>query len=310
MSDNSSEPKERRLRILNLLPLLAVAAGAVFFAYQRDLVPDVSVKQTYPDDTLPRPHRIEFGSPITGTEYEIYVQLPHGYFESDKRYPVFYVMPGRGGIAGHRQFVLPLLRQGDIPEAIFVGVDQLPQRGPSFFGISALGNGNTRTRDYTFVKKEGQETVTGGAPDFLAFFRDNIIPFIDATYRTLPGDRGLGGHSLEAHFVMFVAMTEPDLFQRYVVSSPALHATDFTMVDLEEDLAQRRNDLPISLYLSAGQLEEQNFLHGWQVMTDALERSDYTGFRFKSELHPERNHASVVTDAAHSGLIFVYANDS
>ena len=307
MSD--PEPRPSRRFLLNLVPLLAVAAAAAVFAYQQELVPDVFVKNTYPDETLPRPHWIQFGSPITDTDYDIFVQVPHGYYESDKRYPVFYVMPGRAGIGGHRRMALPLLREGNIPEAIFVGVDQRRRRQVSFFQFTLSGEPNTRTRDYTFLR-ESEDSVTGGAPDFLAFFRDNIIPFIDATYRTVPGDRGLGGHSLEAHFVLFVAMTEPELFQRYVVSSPAIHSTEFTLVDLEHDLSQRRDDLPISLYLSAGQLESQNFLHGWQVMTDALERTDYPSFRFKSELHNERDHNTVVTDASRNGLTFVFADGS
>ena len=296
MKETEEESAPRRA--FNLFPLLAVLGAAAIFVYQQDLVPDFLKTDEYPAETLPKVHRIEFASPLTDARYQLFIQVPHRYFNSDKRYPVFYVLNGRPAIFFHDQLVLPLLREEKIPEAIFVGIDRT--RSAGFFRTT------TRTLDHTFLEETAGFEKTGGADDFLSFLRDNVIPFIDATYRTIPGDRGLGGHSLEALFVMYVALTEPELFNYYHASSPSLFRADFAILELEEEIAGRRNDLPISLYLSVGELEYPSHVRGWEAMSDALAAREYPNFRFKSELHPQLDQAAVAIPAAHSGLTFIY----
>lgn len=305
MTETPPAETSRPLRVLNLLPLVAVAVAAGIFAYQQELVPDLLIKQSsYPAETLPRPQRTVFESPVTGARYNILVQPPHGYYESDKTYPVFYVLNGAAAITAHNALVLPLVREGKVPEAIFVGIDQNLPIENALFAI--ILRSNPGLRDYTFVKEDNARFDTGGAPEFLEFFRNNIIPYIDATYRTDPEDRGLGGYSLEGLFVMYAALTDPELFQRYVVLSPQLFRGKFAILELEEALAEQRDDLPISLYLSVGELESPDYRRGWAAMTDALLTRDYPSFRFKHEIHAQVDHGTAVLPGAHSGLAFVY----
>ncbi len=305
MTETPPAKPSRSFRGFNLIPLIVVAIVAGIFAYQQDLVPELRVKQnSYPDETLPRWQVTIFESPITGAEYEIYVQPPHGYYESDKTYPVFYALNGRWAISFHRRLVLPLMREGKIPEAIFVGIDQEPIASTPFSPTPA--NVNPRARDYTFVKESNVPYETGGAPEFLEFVRNNIVPYVDGTFRTDPEDRGLAGHSLAGLFVLYAALSDPELFQRFVALSPQLYRGDFAILDLEEKLAGRRDDLPISLYLSIGETEAPEFLRGWEAMTDALLTRDYPGFRFKHEMHAESGGDSAVIAAMHSGFAFVY----
>lgn len=311
MSETDHEESRGKLRILNFLPLLAVAAAAAIFAYQQELVPDIRVKQSsYPDDTLPRPQRVDFESPITGSLYEVYIQRPHGYDESDKRYPVFYALSGRAAISNHRKMVLPLLREGNIPEAIFVGIDHKQMlSSPMFARFSNVVN-SPRVRDYTFVKEENKLHETGGAPEFLAFLRDNIIPYIDGVYRTIPEDRGFGGYGLEGFFVMYTAFTEPELFQRYLALSPPLDRNDFAVLGLEENLAKQNRSFPISLYLSVGEMDSPGALRGWQSMTDTLLARDYLGFRFRHEMYTQTEEVNGFLESVHNGLTFVYETGS
>lgn len=309
MTETPPSETSRPLRVLNLLPLVAVAVAAGIFAYQQDLVPDLRAKRdSYPADTLPAPQHTLFESPITGARYNIWVQPPHGYNESDKTFPVFYVLNGAAAIAAHDQLVLPLVRDGKVPEAIFVGIDQVRSIGNPFFAGIVISD--PRLRDYTFFNEENARFETGGAPEFLEFFRDNIIPYIDATYRTIPEDRGLGGFSLEGLFVMYAALTDPGLFQRYVVLSPQLFRGDFAILELEEELARKRDDLPISLYLSIGDMESPDYRRGWEAMIDALLVRDYPNFRFKYEMHAQSDRNAAVLPGAHNGLAFVYESGS
>lgn len=292
-------PEERASRgLFNVFPLIAIAAAAGVFAYNQDLLPNFPTVDAYPADTLPRPQLIEFASPLNDAKYEIYVQLPHGYANSDKRYPVFYVLNGRPAVFFHDQLVLPLLREQKITEGITVGIDRPIAR--EFLSFT------TRTLDHTFLEGHGGMEKSGGADDFLAFLCDNLIPFIDATYRTVPDDRALGGHSLEALLVLYTALTAPEMFNRYHASSPWFHWADFAILDVERKTAEGRDDLPISLYVSVGELERPGYLHGLDEFTRALDAHGYPSLRLKSEVHPMLDQAGVAIPAAHHGLEFIY----
>jgi len=59
-----------------------------------------------------------------------------------------------------------------------------------------------------------------GADDFQNFIGHELLPFIDARYRTIPGDRTYFGHSLGGGFGLFTLFTRPELFKNYLISSP------------------------------------------------------------------------------------------
>lgn len=284
--------------IFAVLPLLAVAVAAGIFAYQQGLLPESWSPDPYPVETLPRVEVSEMTSNATGDKYYLFVQLPHGYPDSSERYPVFYVLNGGSAVRAHDTLVLPLMRQGQIPQAIFVGIGH-PRPRP-------FSTEQYRSRDLTIVPEEHLPYETGGAARFLSFIRNEVVPHIDATYRTDPADRGLGGHSLEGLFVLYTALNAPDLFQRYVASSPAISSGDYAILNVEEEIAETRSDLPISLYVSVGDTDYASFVLGWEQFTDQLRSRNYEGFRLKSEMLPDANHNTAVVPAAHHGLTYVY----
>lgn len=307
MTDTAPEESGGKLRILNFLPLLAVATAAAIFVYKQDLVSDLLEKLgSYPDDSLPSAHRVDFESPITGNQYEIYIQVPHGYNESDKRYPVFYSLDGRAFVSYHREIFLPLLRKGRVPETIVVGIDQRrPITPPRLSRFTDMFD-DPRMRDYTFVNEGIGNNMTGGAPEFLAFLRDDIIPYIDGLYRTIPEDRAFSGFGLGGLFVMYTAFTEPELFQRYVALDPSLHRNNFAILGLEEKLAEAGRNLPISLYLSVGEMASSSVQMGLESMTDALLTRDYRGFRFRHEMYTQNEERNGILESLQNGLTFVY----
>ncbi len=60
-----------------------------------------------------------------------------------------------------------------------------------------------------------------GADDFLRFIAEELIPLIDENYPTRRGDRTYFGHSLGGAFGLYTLFTKPELFGRFIVSSPA-----------------------------------------------------------------------------------------
>ena len=153
--------------------------------------------------TLPLGDTMTVQSKVLGREMTLVVRLPRGYQESAKRYPVVYMI----GSEYRSRFalfasVLDVLLSGDqIPAMILVGLD-LPE-----------GNG-------VLVPRNG-EGGTASADRHLAFLRSEVIPQIDAAYRTAPY-RLLYGASNSGMFVVYALLSQPESFNAYLASSPML----------------------------------------------------------------------------------------
>jgi predicted alpha/beta superfamily hydrolase len=89
----------------------------------------------------------------------------------------------------------------------------------------ALNTGDLRKHDFT--PAFGHEpNRTGGADAFLTVLRDELIPYAEAHLPIAPGERGLAGHSYAGLFAAYALTRAPDLFDRYLIMSPALWFDD------------------------------------------------------------------------------------
>lgn len=80
-----------------------------------------------------------------------------------------------------------------------------------------LNGDNQRGRDLTPTGKEG----SGSGPAFLAFIKNELIPYINKTYPS-SGSSILWGHSLGGMFVLYALCKEPQLFDAYIAADPSL----------------------------------------------------------------------------------------
>ena len=149
-------------------------------------------------------------SRILGETRVIDVSLPSGYVtDSNQRYPVIVVLDG--------EFEHPLAAaiarfyaaSAQVPALIVVGVRNVD-----------------RTRDMTTPSVAGftappELTKVGGAEGFLAFLGDELLPFVDRSYRTTPL-RVLVGHSLGGLVAAYALGKRPELFTGYILMEPSL----------------------------------------------------------------------------------------
>lgn len=149
----------------------------------------------------------------TGFDYQILVLLPGGYDESaDTVYPTMYLLDGGTTfpmLAGYYRY---LRFEDAIPEMIIVGLS---------YGTDDWREGNHRGTDYT--APTDQREHWGGAERFQRALRSEILPLIESAYRSDSGKRNIFGQSLGGQFVLYTAMTQPDLFHGHIASNPALH---------------------------------------------------------------------------------------
>ncbi|HKW12753.1 MAG TPA: alpha/beta hydrolase-fold protein [Gemmatimonadaceae bacterium] len=138
------------------------------------------------------------------------VHVPRGLGAGVERFPVLY-MPD-GGL------------DEDFPHVVNT-VDSLAALG-SIRPVIVVGVPNTeRRRDLTGPTRVATDSAiakhVGGSPAFRRFLRDELIPAVNARYRTT-NERALVGESLAGLFVVETFLTEPSLFQHYIALDPSL----------------------------------------------------------------------------------------
>ena len=158
-----------------------------------------------------RYHHIE--SQIVGRGYHIYVKLPDRYDEAvDTKYPTVYVLDGGALFPLFSAYYRYLNFGEEIPDSIIVGIS---------YGTADFAAGNFRSTDYTAPSAE--RDYWGGAQNFQSFLSDELFPVIEAGYRSDADQRIVFGQSIGGQFVLYTALTRPDLFWGHIASNPALH---------------------------------------------------------------------------------------
>ncbi|MFO7698902.1 MAG: alpha/beta hydrolase-fold protein [Anaerolineae bacterium] len=153
-------------------------------------------------------HQVWYPSPSLNMARRMYVYTPPGYEESDERYPVFYLLHGGGNDEDG------WTNLGRAPQIL----DNLIAEGKARPMIVVMTNGNGRlpaAPDYVPVPFGYQRPAPG---TFILQFADSIvpdvIPYVDAHYRTLAGrdDRAIAGLSMGGAQTLYCAFRNLDHF--------------------------------------------------------------------------------------------------
>ena len=261
-----------------------------------------------PAISLPFTRQHEVHSRVNGQEYRVLVALPVGYgsgLPSDTaRYPVLYVLDGNDELPVVAEALRMLRldaqdnkeRWAGYPDVIIVGIGYPVDRFRNTFGLRATDYTPTSVAafDSILTFTYGMPARTGGAEAFLRVLRDEIIPLVERSYRTTD-DRGIMGHSAGGLFAAYALFEAPDLFRRYGILSPSLWWDNSMMFAKEASFSRGRTELPKSVFLSVGGLEDTTIMtRPMQRMVDALRGRGYRGLDLQSHVFAEENHQSVV----------------
>jgi enterochelin esterase-like enzyme len=141
--------------------------------------------------------------------YNVY--LPAGYANSAKRYPVIYLLHGRGdSMAAWTQL------KGRLDELIATG--EIPPT------IAVMPDAPWSSRASYYVDSQYKGAVPG-RPVETAFIRD-LLPHVDSKYRTVSdrSGRAIAGYSMGGAGALRYSMAHPDLFGASIVLSPAVYS--------------------------------------------------------------------------------------
>jgi predicted alpha/beta superfamily hydrolase len=183
----------------------------------------------------------DVASPQLGNKRALRIYLPPSYNENAaKRYPVLYMHDGQNlfdaktasyGVEwGVDETINRLVATGAMDEVIVVGIDNTPDRIPEYTPCCDPKYGGGKLKAYD------------------AFIVETVKPYVDRTYRTLPGKdtTAIMGSSLGGLASVLIAQRHPDIFSKAGgVSSSFWWNGGTTIATLPERV-------PVKFYIDAG----------------------------------------------------------
>ena len=260
-------------KFVSVIVLLIVASFSAYSA---------SFKENAVERHLPF-QKIAITSAVLNETIDIYVQLPFRYeseFSQHYRYPVLYTLDAPVGLPLVSGILAPLVGYNNAPQMIVVGISTA-----------------NRNRDFTPTPDANYEEQSGGADTYLRFIEQEVIPLIDANFRT-EEFRILSGHSYGGLLVSHSFHKKPDLFQAHFAFSPSVFWNNGQTVSdiikfIKKNPAHRN-----FLYMNIGNEgnpesdspEGKEMLSGVQQIESAFANLNTQSLRFKVEYFPNEPH--------------------
>lgn len=179
------------------------------------------------------------------------VWLPPGYDDAENSvtlYPVLYLNDGQNLFEPSTSFTgvewqvdettERLIRQGQIPPMIVVGIDNA---------------GKDRLREYMPYRSLSPAMLRVQGNRYPDFLLKEVMPFISRMYRVAsgPDNTGLGGSSLGALISLYTASSHPGWFGRLLLESPSLWASNRQIIKESRTVKQ----WPQRIFLATGTAE-------------------------------------------------------
>ena len=233
-------------------------------------------------------------SRVLHQDRSIEVYLP---VESSKqptgRFETLYVLDGDWNTKLVIEIVDFMRQLGMLPPVVVVSV-------PNYFDPHGI---NSRDRDLTPSVVKDQPR-SGGASDFLAYLKTELIPFVDQHYPT-NGVHLVHGHSFGGLFLMYVLEHEPGLFDGYLVLDPAMWWDDGAFkAGLHTGLAS----MPTrgkAVYIAGREgLGAKDM--GLDDLEPILKASLPASLAWRMKLYPDETHDSLKIKATYDALKFAY----
>lgn len=275
------------MRIRAALCLIAVLTGVAGCTVAR---PEPAAAVVTPLDHLPalRGEYFPLQSAATGRTYHIYVRLPEGYDAAAARtYPTIYLLDGDTLFPILAANHLFLTYDDGLPEAIVVGI--------AYGGFDPAVN----RRNIDFQSPgEGVAPDAAGAAAFQRLLKTELIPEIERRHRSDGSRRVLFGQSRGGAFVLYSAVTDPDLFRGRIASNPSITPGIESL--LEPAAASTRSDL--TLVVTSGTRDRadlQDEAARWLAVWEARPERPWRLFGERIE---GGTHAANAPDAYRRGL--------
>lgn len=247
-----------------------------------------------------------------GRDYQVFISLPPGYPADGPKLPVVFVTDADyafplvraifARIGGHSDAIAPF---------ILVGLSYAAGDTPEF----------SRRRDYTpSVNPEqglksdmpGRQPAWGEAEGYRRFLASDVLPLVASHYRADMGRSVFVGHSYGSLLGTHILLSSPEMFSKYVLSSPSLWFDHRLMFAREKDYAAAHRDLKAEVFFSAGGYEavkpgpryntETDMVRDLRDFAAALKARRYPGLKTQIQVFEGHDHLTVFPDMITSAL--------
>jgi len=244
--------------------------------------------------TIEGAETLPFDSQINTAHYKLTIVLPPTYARSsNKRYPVLYLMDG-DAMTLLAAYALPRMEvKAVLPEMIVVGV--------GYPGASE------RDLDYGPLSQTyWKMPFNRGAEQFIRVLKEEIVPLVDERYRTIPANRGIGGHSLGGLLSAYALVHASDTFNHFWISSASLFWDEDKVLSEAADFMAHHPDPGVRVFADVGG-EESSIMQG---SVERLQQTFETAHWSKSAFHlailPGEVHTTVPSTIFADAITFLY----
>jgi predicted alpha/beta superfamily hydrolase len=206
----------------------------------------------------------QFPSEVMDEKRDFIVYLPPQYeAEPNRRYPVLYLQDGQNLFDPDTSFIPgKYWRVGEsADELIMAGMIE------PLMIVGIYNSGRYRINEYTHV--EDKRLGGGRADAYGQMLVEELKPFVDHHYRTLPGieNCGLGGSSLGGLVSMYLALRYSRVFGKLVAMSPSVWWRNRAIL---KTVAQIQRKPELRIWLDIGTKESQRALPDARALKTAL----------------------------------------
>jgi predicted alpha/beta superfamily hydrolase len=282
----------------------------------------------------------DFESTHVGDTFRIFVAKPP-FADKDKHYAAIYATDGNGSFPMVTSIQRTLAWGGEAPAAYVIGVGY-PTEGGYLQAIAKRNRDYPPTDGGDYARAMLGPTFAAGGNAFLCFLTQELKPELESRYAIDANDSTFFGSSLGGLFGAWVLLTAPSTFQRYILASPAITWNAEEVWSWERACAEARNELPATVFLSAGELEASDIArryaletaennptlrprikvmiawfeeHGWPRTAEIgpefvkkLRSRNYAGLKIHCHNMPDETHMSAPPAVISRGLRYVFGH--
>lgn len=245
-------------------------------------------------DPLLPPHSDGLYSNVLHQQRAIDVYLPEESKDDPAaRFETLYVLDGDWNARIVTDIVSFMRQVGFMPPVIVVSV-------PNHIDDDGT---NSRDHDLTPTSSPDQED-SGGAKEFLAFLKSELIPYVESHYPA-NGVRSIHGHSYGGLFLFYVLMNDPTLFGGYIVLDPAMGWDKHMFDAIAEAKLPTIPGKGLAFYVATrtGQPYERMGMAGLKPI---FERRAPADLHWRIAQYPGETHDSLKLKATYDALKFVF----
>lgn len=242
-----------------------------------------------------------------GQSYTLFVTLPVGYVP-ERQYKVLYYLDAwwlkEMVIGSYRIKAL----SSKMEEVILVGISSVgsekdwhQQRNkdftPSAYSIEKMK-----------VSMNGggidlNESTTGGAEEFMQFFKGQIITSIESKYKVDAASRGILGHSFGGLWGFYSFVKHPDVFANYILLSPAVW---WNQSELFSGKSLTGSSNKVNMFMVMGTVEFRILKESILELTEILKSGHSEKVALKFKEYENATHNSVLPQGIYDGIEMMY----